>query len=146
MLGPDTRMAQCKVSIDFLKDETTMRILAGAMAGMVVMEASPGSERRGGGIDYIRYVVWHPNLPPSHIVHALNGKPPVLQTILLDMAPVDDRPGVFRVGWSLRAAGAIGVLWGFEVDLNQRGATLSSRLPQPGDEANDNQIGVVKPQ
>lgn len=142
MLGPDTRMAQCKVHIDFLKDETTMRILAGAMAGMVILEASPGSERKGGGVDYLRYVVWHPNLPPSHIVHSLNGKPPVLQTIILDMK-ADDRPGVFKVAWHLRAAGKIGVLWGFEVDLNNRGQTLAS-LPQPGDEANVNKIAEVK--
>ncbi len=136
MLGPDTRMAQFKVAIEFFNHETMMKVLSAAMAGMVVLEAGPGSERRNRGVDYIRYVVWHPNLPPSHIVHALNGKPPMLQMIELQIETLDASGARYKLAWVLRAAGRAGVLWGFTVDLSQ----VYEKLPAPGDEANTNKV------
>ena len=91
MLGPDTRMAQFKVAIEFFNHETMMKVLSAAMAGMVVLEAGPGSERRNRGVDYIRYVVWHPNLPPSHIVHALTGRVGVLWGFTVDLSQIYEK-------------------------------------------------------
>lgn len=142
MLGCDARMAQFKVSIDFFKHEQTMNVLAAAMAGMVVMESGPGSDRGSKRIDYMRYVVWHPRLPPSHIITALDGRPPVLQTIELEMAPIGKSNSLWRVAWHLKRSlkHGVGILWGFQVDLSQEKA-----LPRPGEEANVNALGLVKP-
>lgn len=109
----DDRVAQFTISIDTYDHETTMTIVAAAMTGMLVLEAGPGSYRRETKKpDYIRYVVWHPNLPRAKPMFRNGRVSP--QVIALHFEAVEgSNASQWIVVW--RKGGE--ALWGMTVDL-----------------------------